>query len=230
MPFAISWGGAESIFEPVDLTAELGEDAPAVLDLEYTASEPYTRFVFSSVDQALSVRRYLFERGLCEFSPPYLRVLRQDGRVLGMLAVLTGADVVRCRLRAALALMKGGLLGADMEVTARLKLAGRTLMQLDAEDFYISRIAASAAARGRGLGRLMLGAAEGEARARGCHRLALEVAPESGAAVRLYRSQGFEQVAARQVSDAASGRRLEYLHMVKPLDASGVAHTDGASD
>jgi ribosomal protein S18 acetylase RimI-like enzyme len=228
MPFATSWGGAEPIVGPVDLTAELGDDAPAVLDLEYAASEPYTRFVFSSVDQALAVRRYLFERNLCEFSPPHLRVVRREGRVVGMLALLTGPELVRCRLRAALALTKAGLLAADADATARLKVAGGALIKLDADDFYVSRIATVAAVQGQGLGRLMLGAAESEARTRGCRRLALEVAPESVAAMRLYNGQGFQQIAAHQLSDAATGRRLEYLHMVKPIAPSGTAHAAGA--
>jgi ribosomal protein S18 acetylase RimI-like enzyme len=230
MPFASSWGGAESIIEPVDSTAELGVDTLAVLELEYAASEPYTRFVYSSVDQALSVRRYLFERDLCEFSPPHLRILRRDGRVIGMLAVLTGAGLVRCRLLAALALTRSGLLGSDREATARLKSAGGTLMKPVDDDLYVSRIATAAAARGQGLGRLMLEAAEREARARGCRRLALEVAPESEAALRLYHSQGFERVDAREVSDPATGRGLTYLHMVKPLDASDPARPRGATD
>jgi ribosomal protein S18 acetylase RimI-like enzyme len=98
------------------------------------------------------------------------------------------------------------------------------------DDLYVSRIATAAAARGQGLGRLMLEAAEREARARGCRRLALEVAPESEAALRLYHSQGFERVDAREVSDPATGRGLTYLHMVKPLDASDPARPRGATD
>lgn len=204
----------------MSLTAEIGGDASAVLDLEFVASEPYTRFVFSTVDQALALRQYLFERNLCEFSPPYLRILREEGCVVGMLALLTGTELASCRLRAALAITKTGILATDSTVAARLQLAGRTLLKLRPDDCYISRIATLQAVRGRGLGRLMLRAAVREARERECARLALEVAPQSRAAVQFYFREGFQQVDARQVSDPASGRRLEYLHLARVLDTS----------
>jgi ribosomal protein S18 acetylase RimI-like enzyme len=200
------------------VTAELGDDIPAILDLEHAASEPYTRFVFSTAEQAQSLRQYLFDRSLAEFSPPYLRVLREDGRVAGILAVLTGKELATSRLRAALALSKSGLLQSDAAVGRRLQLAGQTLLKPLPNDFYISRIAVAPAERGRGYGQHLMHAAEAEARERGCGRLVLEVAPESRSAIQLYRRAGLLQVDAREVEDPASGRRLEYLHLAKSLE------------
>ena len=213
----------------MDLSAEIADDSTAVLDLEFLASEPYTRFVYSTVEQTLAVRQYLFARNLCEFSPPHLRVLRHEGRVVGMLAALTGADLAECRLRAALAITKSGLLTGDTAVSQRLRLAGQTLLKLGRDDFYLSRIATAEAARGKGLGELMIRATEREARERGCRRVALEVAPASEAAVRLYRREGFQQIDARQVSDSAAGRHLEYLHLAKSLDDDATPSRPGGT-
>ena len=63
----------------------------------------------------------------------------------------------------------------------------------------------------------MLKQAEDTARELGCPRLVLEVSPVSAAAVRLYQRAGLVEVDARRVADAATGRTLEYLHLVKLL-------------
>jgi ribosomal protein S18 acetylase RimI-like enzyme len=56
----------------------------------------------------------------------------------------------------------------------------------------ISGIAVDPAVRRRGVGRLLLDAAIGEARSRGARRLTLRVLAHNEAAVGLYRSAGFE--------------------------------------
>lgn len=201
----------------MDLTSDIAGDEQAFLDLEYLASEPYTSFVFSSVEQALRVRGYLFERNLCEFSPPYGRLLLDGGVPVGMLAVLSGAELTRCRLRAALALAKSGLLAEDADMARRLRAAGQTLLKLQPDDLYLSRVAAAEVARGRGVGAHLLQQTEKEARSRGCPRIALEVSPRSTAALQMYRRAGFQQIDARQASDPPTSRALEYLHLVKPL-------------
>jgi ribosomal protein S18 acetylase RimI-like enzyme len=201
----------------MDLTADISGNEPALLDLEFDASAPYTGFVFSSTDQALRIRQYLFERNLCEFSPPYARLARDAGQTVGLLAVLLGADLTRCRLKAGLALTRSAFLSADVAMATRLHLAGQALLKLKPDDFYISRVATAPAARGRGIGAYLLDEAEREARGLGHSRIVLEVSPTSTAAVQLYRRAGYEQFDARQVADPLSGRSLCYLHLVKTL-------------
>jgi ribosomal protein S18 acetylase RimI-like enzyme len=201
----------------MDLTPYLDGDEEALLDLEFRASEPYTTFVFSSIDQALRVRHYLFARQLCEFSPPHAQLLRDAGRVVGLLATLEAAELTKCRLRAAHALTKSRFLEEDPGLPVRLHLAGQALLKLMPEDLYISRIAAHEAERGRGIGTDLLQCAAQEARARGCPRIALEVSPQSTAALRLYHREGFEQIDAREVNDPLTGRSLHYLHLAKTV-------------
>ena len=201
----------------MDLTSHVGGDEQTLLELEFLASEPYTSFVFASTDQAVRVRRYLYEKNLSEFSPPYGRLLRDNGRVVGLLAILDGAELIKCRLKATLALTKSGLLAEDPALGARLQLAGQTLLKLRPDDFYISRVAAAEGQRGRGLGSFLVRSAEQEARSRACPRLALEVSPLSTAAVQLYRREGFEEIDAREVQDPLTGRSLRYLHLAKTV-------------
>jgi ribosomal protein S18 acetylase RimI-like enzyme len=201
----------------MDLSPHVGGDEQTLLQLEFLASEPYTSFVYSSTDQALRIRRYLYERNLCEFSPPYGKLLRDQGRAVGLLAVLDGAELTRCRLKATIALTKSGLLAEDPTLGPRLQLAGQTLLKLNPDDFYISRVASAQSERGRGLGSYLVRSAEQEGRVRGCPRLVLEVSPVSVAAVQLYQGEGYEQIDARDVHDPLTGRSLRYLHLAKTL-------------
>ena len=48
------------ILANLDLSSNLAGDVTAFLDLEFQASEPYTSFVYSTTQQALDLRRFLF--------------------------------------------------------------------------------------------------------------------------------------------------------------------------
>jgi len=59
------------------------------------------------------------------------------------------------------------------------------------EDCWLEDLFVRAEARGRGLGRSLVGAALDRARARRCRRIELDVNEENGGALALYRSMGF---------------------------------------
>lgn len=201
----------------MDLTADIAGHEQVFLDLEFQASAPYTSFVFSSTEQALEVRRYLWDKNLCEFSPPYGQLLWDADQPLGLLAVLSGKELGARRLKAALALTRSEILERDPSLGVRLQLAGRALLKLLPDDLYISRVATVPAARGRGVGTRLMQEAERVARDRGSPRLALEVSPTSAAAVQLYRRSGFAEIDAKQVVDPVTHKSLHYLHLVKTL-------------
>jgi [ribosomal protein S18]-alanine N-acetyltransferase len=80
-------------------------------------------------------------------------------------------------------------------------------------------LATAAAARGRGIGRALLAAAEQAAAARGASRLRLEVRRDNTAAVQLYESRGYRRIAALAgyYDDGADGWRFEKsLHGIQP--------------
>lgn len=72
-------------------------------------------------------------------------------------------------------------------------------------------LATAAAARGRGIGKALLFAAESTARQRGSARLRLEVRRDNDAAMRLYEAQGYRRIAALDdyYDDGAAAWRYE---------------------
>lgn len=74
-------------------------------------------------------------------------------------------------------------------------------------------LATAAAARGRGVGKALLSAAESTARERGCRRFRLEVRQDNEAAVRLYETRGYRRIAALDAyyDDGAAAWRYEKL-------------------
>ncbi len=72
-------------------------------------------------------------------------------------------------------------------------------------------IAVAGAARGRGLGATLLGAAEAAARRAGARRMRLEVRHDNVAAIRLYESRGYRRIGARDhfYEDGAPAWRYE---------------------
>jgi ribosomal-protein-alanine N-acetyltransferase len=77
-------------------------------------------------------------------------------------------------------------------------------------------LATAAAARGRGIGKALLNAAEDLARERGMHWISLEVRRDNSAAVQLYETHGYRRSAALEdyYDDGAPAWRYE-----KPLQA-----------
>ena len=84
-------------------------------------------------------------------------------------------------------------------------------------DYYLSRLAVVEGARGEGIGSRLAADFEAEARAAGCTRLVLEVSADNERAVHFYETRGFTRLDVAGAADAATGRRLEYVHMAKPL-------------
>ena len=104
----------------------------------------------------------------------------------------------------------GALVLAAVE---RGALLGKALVFLRA-DTDIARlysIAVADAARGRGLGAMLLAAAERAARARGAQRMRLEVRQDNGAAIQLYERRGYRRFGAheRYYEDGAPAWRYE---------------------
>lgn len=199
------------------LIDDFSEHVEAFLDLEYEIARTYYTFICDTPAQALTLRAYLFERNLCEYSPPHARLLVEDERLLGMFACLDTTTLTRCRLRAAMALARWEVVAGAPALQRRLQRAARVLVTAQPGDLYLSRIAVAVPARGRGLGRHLLGYVEEEAHRRGCHRIVLEVDPGNTAATSLYPAAAFDVVGEATASDETSGRTLTYRHLAKTL-------------
>jgi ribosomal protein S18 acetylase RimI-like enzyme len=84
---------------------------------------------------------------------------------------------------------------------------------IEAGEAALTRLAVSAAARGRGTGRALAELCGAEARAAGAERIVLWSRPYQVAAHRLYESLGYRYVPSRDSSDADGGRRVFVLDL-----------------
>lgn len=189
------------------------------LALEYRASAAYNQFVYGDREQADAVRGLLFDREVAEFAAAFSRILSEDARVMGVVSCLSDKALRKCRMRSAYTLARSGVFDRDSRLQARMSLANETLMRLEPDDFYLSRIAVAAEASGKGYALQLLRHCEDEAGKAGAARICLEVYSENAPAISFYAKNGFERVDHRSVSEPDTGRTLEYLHMAKDVDA-----------
>lgn len=193
-------------------------DEEVLLDLERAATEPHQSFVYDDEASARAASRLLLAEGAAEFAPPHCSLARDDGgRVVGMIACLSRADLGRQRLRSAMILRRAGVMAEGTEAARRAALASVALLKPRDGDLYLSHIAVLPEHRGHGAGKLLLAEVVRIARARGAARVVLEVSPSHREATALYLSRGFADEGTAQVTDPASGRVLAYRHMALAL-------------
>ena len=133
-----------------------------------------------------------------------------------MISCLRAADLGPARLRSAYLLARSGLLDGGHGTRARMELAAQTLMKLGERDFYLSRIAVAPAAHRTGVADRLMRHCLDRARETASTRLCLEVSSGNIRAIRFYKRWGFEALATRGV-EHEDGRKLEYVHMAKPV-------------
>jgi ribosomal protein S18 acetylase RimI-like enzyme len=199
----------------LELTGELGAHVEAFLALEALAADSYGRFVFENDSQWLAFNRELLRQGAGEFSPPHGTLALRDGRPVGMLACLDADELRKARLLAAVCLLRQP--NVTNTVKARARLAGTALYRVQADDYYLARIAVAPAEQRRGLGRDLLLVAEEQALSRGLKRLTLDVAEDAKSARRFHQGFGFAELGHGAAVDPETGRRLAYLHLGKVL-------------
>ena len=116
-----------------------------------------------------------------------VRALIQAGLIERFNPYLEGHDPDLSDLRAYHLEFLVGVLDGQVVATGGLKLE-------DASTVRVRRLSVSPAARGRGLGALMLDTLLGEARARGFARAVLETGADWHSAIALYEGAGFVRV------------------------------------
>jgi ribosomal protein S18 acetylase RimI-like enzyme len=193
------------------------ESLDAFVELELLASAPYVDFVYEDRDLARRIHRRLVDHDVGEFATPHgVLALDATGEAVGMYAgPLDSTELSRARLRAAAALMKDADFAADPLIRQRASRARAALLQPQAGDAYLSRIAVAPSARGRGIGRALLIRFLADCARRGAQRAILEVSPRHEEALSMYQRAGFEQVG--EASASADERVLTYRHLVKSL-------------
>ena len=97
------------------------------------------------------------------------------------------------------------------------KMAGFILMGALTDQTDIITLAVSPSARGRGIAKQLVRAAEAEAAARGAEIIFLEVAEDNAAAIALYKGAGYRAIGKRKNYYRREGGRVSALTMRKDL-------------
>lgn len=202
------------------LRSATSADREALLGYDDAAAAAGNDFTYGDAALSRTVRSWLLDRGAAECGPPTASLLEVDGRVAGMLCVLSAAEVTRRRLLAALALRRPGAPDLPPAVGDRMRLVSATLLRCAPDDAYLSRIAVDPQFGGNGAGSWLLDRAVDAARALGAHRLVLDVAEGNVRARSLYHHRGFTELhraAADDMTGAAAPRRICHLHLALDL-------------
>lgn len=196
-------------------------NAPELLRLAQFASAPYDRFVWEDAAEATRVAEYLLSHHTGEIAPPAGQLSIADGRIVGMLACMTGAELARRRLSAAYTLAKANPAVASPESARRARLASRTFASVARDEYYLARLTVAPEARGQGHGQWLIERLFELAQGAGARNCWLEVDPDNTPAVKLYERAGFRVVAEARVDDDRTGRSLRFAHMRAAVSDAG---------
>ena len=141
-------------------------------------------------------------RDSSEFALRHTTLLLDRRHCVGGITALSGVELRRARVGDMQALLKASI---DRDALAnRLRVSRNWFIPVAADDFYISKVGVGLPYRGIGLGRVLVQSALDRAVAGGHRALRLDVATSNAAAIRLYRSLGFEAVGERYLEELAT--------------------------
>ena len=153
----------------------------------------------------------------------HVRVLDQDGEVVGMAAAMTGLEAKK-GFDSQLWNVAGWRTIRALVMSLALRPMFRFLDFHEPDEFYLQALATRASRRGQGLGTRLLNDVNERGMAAGSHRLALHVDKSNVNAQRLYDRYGFSYESISTPALFAGGERIE--RWVKSLP-DGRETTDG---
>jgi ribosomal protein S18 acetylase RimI-like enzyme len=182
--------GAGPALQRLRSRAEAASHQAQVAKWVYATSPAYFDFLFGGEEPALRNLASWLSRENSEFSWRRCRLLTLDGRAVGCLIAVPGAEIAQRRRADTLALIKecpaagrAGLLG---------KLAGlQGALESATDGLYIRSLSVDTAFRGRGYGKQFLQMLIEEAASFGIRRFSLDVEAHNVAARSLYERVGF---------------------------------------
>jgi ribosomal protein S18 acetylase RimI-like enzyme len=166
--------------------------APDVVALIHEAGNPFFDWFFGGRGRARAAIERMLQRSSSEIAASRVVVLLEGERLGGVTVALDGAELARSRKADTLA-----MLGENRSPESRSALLGRMakvrelFAPVEADEFYLSKIAVAPDLRRKGCGRALFEKYVAAGRAAGFTRFRLDVAAENEAAIGLYRSAGF---------------------------------------
>ena len=184
---------------------------PRLVSLVVDAAQPYARALYGEDGVAAEVFAAAMARPAAEIAIERTRVLMEGGELRGCYVALPGGEVRAGRRQELLEALR--LLGSARIAGMRqrlVELAGLFAPVAD-DEFYLSKLAVEPAARGRGLGRVLLQHYVERGQQLGFRRFRLDVSADNTAARALYAHAGFEVAEKRRCHPFD----LTYLAMVR---------------
>jgi ribosomal protein S18 acetylase RimI-like enzyme len=187
------------------LTSALHENADpefvaTVVSLIEEAGEPYSTWFFGGRAQARANLAKWLLRPSSEVSATRVELVDENpGSLAGLFIGVPGPELESCR-KSDLLVAVASAHGAEARNTLaeRIRQTSDLFLEVEADEYYLSKMAVVRERRGRGLGRLILDAFRAKGETRGYTRFSLDVAAENTPAVKLYASAGFREQAARE--------------------------------
>ncbi|WP_310571315.1 GNAT family N-acetyltransferase [Gemmatimonas sp.] len=190
------------------------DDVEMLARLARLASAAHDAFVFDDAEVQERFYSGLIDAQVAEFQPRFSTVACDTaGKLIGLLAVLTAAELKTVRLKGAMWIARSKLAASEPQLVRRLQLAASVGVRLQSTDSYLSRIAVLAHCGIPKVGQILLAAAISQARSSGAVRLVLDVSTDNCRARKFYDRADFHEIGRARVEDAASGRTLEFLHL-----------------
>ncbi len=182
----------------------------AVLAGVLQAGSPYLEWFFGGTDEARSVLRGWVARPSSEvFLGRAVLCTVGDVPVGGFLA-LGGAELARSRQADAVAALTQSGPAARHAITLRIAAARELFPPVEDDELYLTKVWVTAEARRAGHGAALVGEYLAVGAGRGFRRFRLDVFSGNHAAIRLYRSFGFEILEERSSEQAG----MSYTSMV----------------
>jgi ribosomal protein S18 acetylase RimI-like enzyme len=181
----------------------------------HEAGNPYYDWLFGGAAEAESALTAWMRRPSSEVFVGRLRLLVDNGRMVGGFIALPGSELADCRRMDAVATMQAVAPEERRSVLARMRSARGLFTTLSAQDFYLSKMGVVPHHRGAGHGATMVRQYLDVGIALGYRQFRLDVWAGNRAAVHLYEAAGFRVLRESSVDQG----RMTYLDMALEHDS-----------
>jgi ribosomal protein S18 acetylase RimI-like enzyme len=222
---------AACIDSSISLRPAIPDNAGPAAALIYEAAGTLGDFVFGQPgrEDTIRVMAAIFPHKRHLFSYDLTTLAVADGKIVGILQALPGADIAKAGARLVWIYVKCFGIGAAIRMAWRsFPLA----FEPDAKpgEFYIDTLAVASSHRNRGIGRILLEDAQRQARDLGFPLCSLSVMLHNADALRFYIREGFHQDLKYLSRLRAPGVQYTgFYRMIKPLEGCP-AQASGAGE
>lgn len=177
----------------VDLSSEVDTEQylPHVLPWVHDAGNPYFDYLFDGSDHARENITDWLRRPSSEIALERVRLLQQDGQIVGGFIGLSGVELQKCRKADMMILMKTFATQKE-SLLNRLAATRKLFSPVPDDTYYLSKLGVLPDFRQKGWGRKLTQAFIATGRELGFSRFQLDVCKDNHAAVNLYSKLGFQ--------------------------------------